>query len=983
MTSRATESPISVHFERDLRAAVRGDVSFDAMTRGLHATDASHYQVMPGCVVWPRDAEDAAAAVRIAGRHDVPITGRGGGTSLSGQTTWTGMVLDFSRYMDRTLEVDADERWARVQPGVIRDRLNGELAAHRLHFAPDPATGNRCTVGGMIGNNSSGTRSVVYGKTIDHLLEATVVLADGTLLHCRPMSREQWHAVAAGEGREAAIYRGVEQVIERHGEEIDRRFPRVPRRVAGYNLDAFLPHRRGENPGMHPLFDPRPADQWNLADLIVGSEGTLGVLLEAKVRLTPLPKATALCAVHFDDLIASLHAVEPILAHEPSAVELLDDVILTEALRNRATRELADFVEGRPAGMLIVEFFGESDREARDRAERLARELRAQGVGYAWPVRSDVAGQLRVWDVRKLGLGLISNVKGPRKGQAFVEDACVPLRSLPAYIDRLLKLCERMNVPVATYAHASVGVLHVRPMLDLHQAEEVGRMRAIAEQAFEWVQQYGGAWAGEHGDGLVRGEFVSRFFGPQIYEAFREVKGLFDPRGLMNPGKIIDPPPMTENLRYGPGYRPGDVPALFRHRDQGGFQLAVEQCNGVGACRKIGSGTMCPSYMATRDEEHGTRGRANALRLAMSGQLGPDAMTGDRLYRVLELCLSCKACKGECPNAVDIARLKADFLQMYHDAHGPSLNARLIARMPTTAARVAGPLAPLANLLQRNGLVKRAMQRLAKVDARRSLPPYARRPFPRWFDRHEAPTDAGDRPTVVLFDDTYMKYLEPHVGVSAVELLESCGYRVMLAEAGCCQRPAISKGMLKYARPRGEQTLRRLDSYVRQGLPIVVCEPSCHSALTDDLPDLVADAALGDQVSGAVKLIDTFLAEELEAGRLARPLTSPVERVLLHGHCHQKALVGTAAMRTLLGAVEGLEVEEVDGGCCGMAGSFGYEHYDLSMRIGEDRLFPAVRKTDERTAICASGTSCRHQIHDGCGRTARHFVELLRGPVGR
>ncbi|MEX2673071.1 MAG: FAD-linked oxidase C-terminal domain-containing protein [Phycisphaeraceae bacterium] len=948
-------------FETALRKAVRGDVRFDAVTRGIHATDASHYQVMPMCVVWPVDADDAAAALRLAHEHEVAITPRGAGTSLSGQTMWHGMILDFSRYMDRVLEVDAEAGWVRAQPGVIRDQLNKQLTPTGLHFPPDPATSNRATVGGMMANNSSGTRSIIYGKTSDYVLELKVALTDGTIITLRPHSRDEWRAVAEGEGREAEIYAGFEKVIQANRDEIAKRYSKVMRRVAGYALDAF----------------DDSADTWNLAQIILGSEGTLCVVLEAKLRLVPVPRATAVCAVHFHTLTDSLRGVGPILEHAPAAVELLDELVLTEAVRNRTTAHLTDFVEGKPGAMLLVEVFGEDQADATHRIEKLAADLAERGVGYSWPVRSDAAGQKRIWDVRKLGLGLISNQPGARKGQAFIEDACVPVEVLPDYIDKVLAICKEHDTPVTLYAHASVGVLHVRPILDLHVTEDVAKMQSIANAAFKVVQEYNGVWSGEHGDGLVRGMFIKPYFGDQIYEAFREVKRLFDPKGLMNPGKIVDVPPMTENLRYGEEYRLAEVPATsFHHREQGGFALAVEQCNGVGACRKLDAGTMCPSYMATRDEAHSTRGRANALRLAMTGQLGKDALASDGVHETLELCLSCKACKSECPNGVDMAKLKGDALQLRHDKFGVPIGTRMMATLPRVAPWFVGPLSHLINPIQRSGLARWMGARFGGVDARRSLPPFARESLTRWFGKRSSPRES-DRPEVVLFDDTFANYFEPGVGKAAVQLLEACGYRVLLAAAGCCQRPAISKGMLREARRHGEATLRNLDVHAKAGRPILTLEPSCASALTEDLPDLIDDVGLGQRIAAHVQPMESFLAAEIEAGRLTGRFRAACEQVLLHGHCHQKAGPGTAAIKRVLSEVEGLNVQEIDSGCCGMAGSFGYEHYDLSLKIGEDRLFPAVRNRPKGAAVIASGTSCRHQLHDGCDVEAKHWVELL------
>ncbi len=954
-------------FLRALKASIRGQVLADPVSRGIYASDASHHQIMPACVCLPMDVDDLVAATRLASEFRVPITPRGAGTSLSGQTTWTGMVLDLSKYMNHIVEVNVDEKWVRVQPGVVRDELNQHLAPFGLHFAPDPATGNRAAVGGMIGNNSSGTRSIVYGKTIDHVLECHVVLADGTPLHLKPCPAEEWQRLAVCDDRLGRICAGVGKIIEGNREEIFRRYPKVMRRVSGYNLDAFLPESQGGQGG-----------PWNLSHLIVGSEGTLSVLREAKLRLVPVPKATALCIVHFSDLMDALRAVPPILEHRPSAVELLDDQVLAEALRNRATASMADFLEGSPRAVQIVELCGDSMDEIVDRMMALVRSLQQRGIGYAWPLRLDPEGVRRVWEVRKLGLGLISNRPGRQKGAEFAEDACVPVHALADYIAKVQEVCASHGVGAIYYAHASVGVLHVRPMLDLHDPADVLRMRQIANELFEIVVSLGGSWSSEHGDGLVRGEFIPRFYGPVIYQAFRDVKRLFDPEGIMNPGKIVDSAPMTSFLRYGPDYRPSPPPSRFHYHEQGGFTLAVEQCNGVGACRKMGSGTMCPSYMATRDEEHSTRGRANALRMAMSGPLGPHALTQDRLAEVLELCLSCKACKSECPNAVDMSRLKSDVLRWRYREHGTPLHARLLAGVPDALRWSSGRFAGVAGWLQQRGFVRAALRTLAHIDPRRPLPTVARQTLADWFRHRPRPPAPAPLGRVLLFCDTFSNYLDTQVGRAAVRLLESCGYDVDLADVGCCQRPAISQGLLDRAAVRGKHTLTRLAELQRgrQAQAVVVLEPSCASALIDDLPDLLAAGAFADLVP-RIAMIDIFLSQAVQRGDVTKLWRSPHPRLLIHGHCHQKALFGTMGMKSVLAGISGLEWAEIDSGCCGMAGSFGYEHFDLSCRIGEDRLFPAIRGRKPGTEVVACGMSCRHQIADIVGVRARHWVEVV------
>ncbi|MCC5848090.1 MAG: FAD-binding protein [Verrucomicrobia bacterium] len=942
-------------FFSELTAAMGDRVSTGELTRGIHATDASHYQIMPQAVVWPRNEADVVRTLELAARHKVPSTARGAATSLSGQTHGPGLILDVSRHMNQILALNAEEGWARVQPGVIRDQLNAAAAEHGLHFAPDPATTSRATVGGMIGNNSSGTRSVIYGKTSDHLLSCRIALADGRVLDLHPAKLRNWEGEEAGE-----LLRGLKDIIDTHRDAIAKRFPKVMRRVSGYALDAFL-----DDPAETP---------WNLARLICGSEGTLGVLLEATVKLEPLPKATCVVAVHFNDILESLRNIEPMLAFGPSAIELLDHTVLREAQTNGSTRDIADFIEGAPKAMQLVEFFGEDPADAAQKAESMIADLKKRGVGYAWPLFADPISQQKAWDVRRLGLGLITNVKGSTKGQAFVEDACIPLPHLPEYIEKLTEKCREEEVNLILYAHSSVGVLHARPELDLHKTSDVEKMRRIAEYAFDLCVKYGGAWAGEHGDGLVRGEFIAKFFGPEVYGAFKKVKALFDPNNLMNPNKLIDPPPMTTHMRYQvPNYAEkaaaAEKKALFHYRAQGGLTLAVEQCNGVGACRKLGSGVMCPSFMATRDEKDSTRARANALRLAITGQLkqgdSDAAMASDEMQEIMGLCLGCKACKKECPNAVDVAKMKAEVLQRRYDVKGTPFGARLVGGLPAMARFFCGPHAPLINWGMNLPFKRRMLEKITGIDARRPLPRFATQSLrQRLGDTRSRGTP--DRGEVALYIDSYTNAYDPHIGEAALDLLADCGYRVHPVFAGDSQRARISKGLLHAAKKHGETTLRNLDVWAAQNIPILCLEPSCASALKDDLPDLLDDEALGQRVAAHIFLVDEFLHREKVTVKLK------YEKLLVHGHCHQKALFGITGLRALLpGATL------IDAGCCGMAGAFGYEHRDLSLKIGEDRLFPAIRAAAADTVVVANGFSCRHQVHDALGILPKHFVEVV------
>lgn len=948
---------------QDLRLHIKGDVLSDKVSLGMYSTDASVYQIQPAVVVIPKDETDALRALAIAADHKVSVLPRGGGTSLAGQTVGRSMILDFSKYMNLLLEVNTEEAWAWVQPGLVRDELNAQLQDLGFVFAPDPATSSRANVGGMIGNNSSGTKSILYGKTVDHVLAMKIALADGTVLELEEKTQEEYDEIAAADTRKGEIYRRFKEIVQTNETEIIARFPKVMRRVQGYNLDEFA-----------------GKENWNLSKVICGSEGTLATILEAKIKLTPLPKHKSVCVVHFAEVLEAIRAVNVMLKYRPSAVEILDQTVIQLSRRNLITQRHCHFIEGDPAAIQIVEFYGDSPEEVLERPRQMVEELNRLGLGYAYPLFPEGSDYDDVWIIRKKGLGLMLGMKSNKKPLPFIEDAAIPTEVLPEYIDRVLKVCKENQTEAAMYAHASAGVIHVRPILDLRLAEDIQRFKNIADATFELVKEYGGSWSGEHGDGLVRSFYLERYFGEQVYDALREVKKLFDPEGRMNPGKIIDAPPIDQNLRYGVDYRDEKIETVFGFSEDGSFENAVHMCTGVGECRKMLGGTMCPSFKATRDEEHSTRGRANALRLAMSGQLGEKGLLDDRLYEAMELCLSCKACKSECPSNVDMAKLKSEVLQMRYDAYGTPRRDRLVRDSTKMAARFSGFWSPLINEIQESYLFRKILDRNAGFHKKRTLPAYAKQAFHKWFKKNYKPVHPqGKNRQVVLFADTYLNFHEPNIGISATQLLNACGYEVYLANVGCCQRPRISHGFLKEAKREGAETAQKLDAFLRQGLPIVVCEPSCASALTDDLPDLLEDRALAKRLKTGVQMIDQFLAREMAAGKIKNRLKTKSPEIQIHGHCHQKALYGTGSMKSFLSALTDAQVKEIPSGCCGMAGSFGYEkeHYELSEKIGEQILFPAVRQSGEQATVVACGVSCRHQIEHFTGKKAAHWVEVF------
>jgi FAD/FMN-containing dehydrogenase/Fe-S oxidoreductase len=946
---------VSTELARALAAERIEDVRFDNVSRALYSTDASVYQIEPIGVALPRSRDELRRIVQVCARLDCPITMRGGGTSQAGQAVGHGLVVDTSKHLNDVLEVNATERWARVEPGVVLDELNAKLRQHGLRFAPDISTASRATIGGMMANNSSGARSIVYGKTIDHVIEQDVVLSDGSVAVFGPVTGQQLSDKRAGNSLEARCYRLVSELAERHREEIDRRFPKVLRRVGGYNLDEFTSGR-----------------PFNLAKLMVGSEGTLGVVLSAKLSLVPLPKAKAVLAIQFDHLLDSLAATPLILRHSPSAVEVMDKSILDYTRKSAALEALRrSFIEGDPAALLCVEFYGDRAEDLPPRLDALERALRENGLGYRFFHALDLNQQARIWSLREAGLGLSMAMRDDAKSISFVEDTAVAPERLRDYIERFLAVVARHGTTAGVYAHASVGCLHVRPVVNMKTEAGVRQFEAIANDISDLVLEYGGALSGEHGDGLVRGPFMAKMFGPVLYDAFRTIKTTFDPKGIFNPGKIVDAPPITANLRFGPRYAARNPPTYFDYAE-GGLAGAIEMCSGLGACRKTLEGTMCPSYMATREEQHSTRGRANVLRLTIAGRLGEAGLGDAGVYDTLDLCLECRACKAECPVGVDVARFKSEFLADYWQRHGLSREARVLGHARTVAAW-GSRLAPLSNWVAASRAVRTLNERLLGLDRRRRVPRFRRTTLSSLV---RAPQDQAD---TLLFNDTFTNYYDPEIGVAAIRVLEAAGRRTALASNQCCGRPQISKGLLRQARDLAARNADALYQDAAAGRPIVFCEPSCLSAVREDAPALLRGEARrrAETVASASVLFEEFastIASQL-------PLRPGPASILLHGHCHQKSMSLVPTSMSLLARIPGTRVVDLDAGCCGMAGSFGYarDHYDLSRAIGERRLFPAVRSKAADAVVVAAGTSCRHQIADFTGETAVHPAVLLAG----
>jgi FAD/FMN-containing dehydrogenase/Fe-S oxidoreductase len=955
-----------------LTQALAGEVRFDRLSRALYSTDASVYQIVPLGVVVPRSAEDVRTTLALCRQFRVPVTARGGGTSQAGQAIGAGIQLDCSKYFNRVLEINAAARWARVEPGCVLDDLNLQVKPLGLQFAPDISTSNRATIGGMVANNSSGTHSVIHGKTLDHVLALQVLLSDGSLVDVKPLPAADLDSKCCQQDLEGECYRHVRRLVAEHADDIERRYPKILRRVGGYDLHALS----------------RPSSTFSLLPLLVGSEGTLAVTLEAKLRLIELPRAKALLLVEFDDLLPALAATPAILQHGPAAVEVLDRYILDSTRLNPEASRLRDFLQGDPGAVLIIEFYADSAQELPARLEALETDLHRQGVGTRYLRATDQALQSRIWKLRKLALGLSMAEKGDAKAISFVEDTAVASAHLRDYIEEFLALIKRHGTTAGVYAHASVGCLHVRPIINLKTATGVRQFEAIAGDVADLVLRYGGALSGEHGDGLVRSPFQEKMYGPALYQAFRELKRTFDPLNLLNPGKIVDAPPLSSNLRYGPAYVTPDVTTTFDFSRDGGLARAAELCAGVGECRKSRDGTMCPSYQATREELHSTRGRANALRLALTGQLGLAGLSDPALHDALDLCLECKACKAECPTNVDMARLKAEFLHQYHQKHGLPWRNWIFGNV----ARLSrwGSKAPTLWNWWTRGRRGRWLNEWLGIDQRRQPPALAAKPLAGL----EVSQNTGDA-DVVLFADTFTHYYEPQLGLAAMELIRQVGLKPLVVFPDiirCCGRPMISNGMLTQAVAAARHNVQVLYPLAASGKLIVACEPSCILTIKDDYPPLLR----GEERRQAETIAARCLTiEEVLDKSWAKPLTpdpSPRKRgegrqgkrILVQGHCHQRALVGMGALVRLLRRIDGAEVVELDAGCCGLAGSFGYEkeHYEVSRLVGEHRLFPLLRQARPTDVVVAPGFSCRMQIEHFTGIQARHPVELLHTLIG-
>ena len=978
---------------RQLQAILAGELHFDSLLRALYATDASVYRELPLAVACPKGKDDLKKLIAFARENGTSLIPRTAGTSLSGQCVGSGVVVDVSKYWTNILEINEKEHWVRVQPGVIRDELNEFLKPYGLFFGPNTSTANRCMIGGMVGNNSCGTTSIEHGTTRDHLLEVEAILSDGSEVTFSSVLTPDFFEKTKAPSLEGQLYRHIFEKLNQpeNRENICREFPKpgIHRRNTGYAVDVLLDAKP---------FNPTGPD-FNFCKLLAGSEGTLAFTTAVKLNVGPLPPLhPVVLAAHFSSLDESLEAVLIAMKHQPNQCELMDKAILDCTKGNIEQMKNRFFVEGDPASVLMIEFRAATPDAAETKARTLIEDLKAAGMGYAFPL---VVGKKtkQVWDLRSAGLGVLSNMPGDAKAVACIEDTAVALADLPAYIREFEKMMEGFGQKAIYYAHAGAGELHLRPVLDLKKSEGVQLLHDISLASAKLVKKYGGSLSGEHGDGRVRAEFIPMMLGEANYELLRSIKQTWDPHGIFNPGKIVDAPPMTESLRYEPDVQQPDYQTVFDFSTDGGMLRSAEKCNGSGDCRRLdfSGGTMCPSYRATRNEKDTTRARANALREFLTHPPGgKNPFAGTELKEVMDLCLSCKGCTSECPSNVDMTTLKAEFLHQYYQTHGVPFRAKFFGHIGRMNA-VLSYFPFLPNLLTSNALSSGFLKKAVGVAQQRSLAPLHRFTLRSWYLKNrKALTQSMTQPhtrsskrkgKVFLFCDEFTNFYDVETGVKTIRLLTALGYEVEMPVHPQSGRAQLSKGLLPEAQQLARENVRIFSKLVSAdskgaGTPLVGIEPSAILGFRDEYPRLVEkeDVEVAKSLAANVLLIDEFLAKEIQAGNITPEFfTKEKKKVLLHGHCHQKSLSSVEASAWVVGLPENYEVEVIPSGCCGMAGSFGYEaeHYEVSMKIGELVLFPAVRKASPDTIIAAPGTSCRHQILDGTGRRALHPVEVL------
>jgi FAD/FMN-containing dehydrogenase/Fe-S oxidoreductase len=959
-----------------LKSQLEGDLFLDNVQRVLYSTDASQYKELPLAVTKPKSKEDIKKIIAFARENGTSVIPRGAGTSLAGQVVGSGIVVDISKYMNEIIEFNKEEKYVVVEPGVVPAELNLFLAEHGLQFGPETSTANRCVVAGMLGNNSCGLHSIVYGSVREHILEVDAILADSSETTFKPLTKEEFQQKLTNNPNklEQEIYQNIDTILSNpeNQKEIRDNFPEpeLTRRNMGYAIDSLLNSEIYTEGG----------EPFNFCKLLAGSEGTLAFSYRIKLNLIPLPpKYKGLVCAHFETLEESLLGNLVALKHNPTAIELMDDAIMQCTKDNHEQNKNRFFVKGDPGAMLIIEFSYETEKELNDTAAALEKDFKDAGLGYHFPLVTGADKIKRVWALRTAGLGLLSNIPGDRKGVPGIEDTAVLPKYLPDYIADLKKVLGKLGLDNIYYAHIATGEIHFRPLINFKDPADVKIFDTLMNEVAALVKKYRGSMSGEHGDGRVRGKFIPFMLGERNYQLVKDVKKAWDPTNVFNPGKIVDTPPITESLRVIPGKKIPEFETTFDFSKNKGYFRSIEKCNGSGDCRKSSKigGTLCPTFMATRDEDKSTRGRANILREFLYNNEKENAFDHREVYDILDLCISCKACKSECPSSVDMAKLKAEFMQNYYDIHGIPLRSRLIAYLPRLN-KLAMVFRPISNFMMNTSLMKKSIG----FSTKRTVPPLSKITLNRWTGKGIPLPENSWKGKVYLFNDEFTNYNESDIGIKAILLLTQLGYEVKIPKHIESGRTFLSKGLIRTAKKIATENVNLLKDIVSDKTPLIGIEPSAILAFRDEYPELV-DKNLqpaADKLAKNALLFEEFISAEIEKGNISETdFTTEEKQILLHGHCQQKAIASTEPSKKMLSLPVNYSVKEIPSGCCGMAGSFGYEkeHYDLSMKIGEMVLFPAVREAEDKIVISAPGTSCRHHIKDGTGKSAKHPVEVL------
>ena len=962
LARKKTSDDIYSYLEHELKNSIQGEVNFDDVYRQMYSTDGSIYKMTPIGVTLPKNPDDVSAIIDICNKNKTAVLPRGGGTSLSGQTVNSAVVMDFSKYMNNVLEINPEEKFVITEPGITIDNLNQSLKHTNLHFTPDPSTKSRANVGGAMGNNSCGAHSVIYGKTVDQVKEMEVILSDSSKAYFEEISGKRLEDKISLDNLEGKIYRDVMSMSSKYYDEINSKYSKVNRRVGGYNLDLVHPN----------------SNKLNLVNIMVGSEGTLAAVTKAKLNLEPLPKYVGLAILHFKDLIESMEATVATLEEGPAAVEHIGEMIITQAKQSLGFSRNLDFLQGDPTDILVVEMNGSTDNEVRSKIQKLSEKMKRLNLSYAITTLFDSSKISQVWAMRQAGLGLMMNIPGDKKPIPFVEDTAVSPEKLPEYVKRFDEIVRSNGTEAGYYGHASEGCLHIRPTINLKNQEGIDRMIKISDEISDLVKEFDGSLSGEHGDGIVRGVWSEKMYGSKIINSFRELKGAFDPDSIMNPGKIFDTPKMGDNLRYGTTYKLKTIDTILDFSKEGGFEGAVEKCIGVGACRKLNAGAMCPSYMATREEVHSTRGRANALRGVLSGALKEDLLTSKKMLKVLDLCIECKSCKSECPANVDMAKIKYEFLHNYYKKHKTPLRSKLVGSVPVLYKFIAGPQAYFFNLANKLPFAKILTEKIIGIHKNRSMPEISTYTFESWFKKR-VPNTTKSRGKILFFHDTHINFIHPEVGKSAVKILEAAGYEVEITNRKCCGRTMISKGLLDDAKKNVDYNTNLLYEYVKKGIKIVGVEASCVSSMQDEFPDLADDKEKARKISENTFTVQDLLMQIQDDNFQQISWNSSNKDLLLFVHCHERALNGTSNSLESLNLPQKFNAKLIDAGCCGMAGSFGMEkeHYEISKKMAEDRLLPTINNSSENEEIIVTGISCHDQIKDLSNKNPKYLVEVL------